>query len=328
MDSIQKVPLFKRTANFMMLMLAGYRSFGPVEVGPLNTFYSFNPVEGLRLRFGGRTTPNFSKRINFETYMAYGFKDHRWKGYIGTTYSFTNRSIYEFPVKSLKISFQRETKIPGQELQFVQEDNVLLSFKRGINDKWLYNDYFNLIFLNEFQNHFSYTIAYKYWLQEAAGGLHYNFINYSDRTTDVKNLITSEFNLQLRWAPREQFYQGKQYRTPIINQYPIFTLDYSQGIKGMFNSQYNFGNIRLNIYKRFYLSQLGYTDVVVEGGFLLGKVPFPLLDIHRANQTYSYQLQSYNLMNFLEFVSDHYASIFIDHHFNGFFFNKIPILKK
>ncbi len=33
-------------------------------------------------------------------------------------------------------------------------------------------------------------------------------------------------------------------------------------------------------------------------------------------------------MNFLEFVNDHYESIFIDQHFNGFFFNKVPLLKK
>ena len=57
-------------------------------------------------------------------------------------------------------------------------------------------------------------------------------------------------------------------------------------------------------------------------------MPFPLADIHHANQTFAYQLQSYNLMNFLEFVSDHYAAAYVDHYFNGFFFNKIPLLKK
>lgn len=328
MDSIQKVPLFKRTMNIAMLFIAGYKSFGWFEVGPVNTFYSFNPVEGFRLRAGGRTTPQFSKRINFETYAAYGFKDQRWKGYIGSTYSFTKRSIYDFPVKSLKVSYQKDTKIPGQELQFIQEDNVLLSFKRGVNDKWLYNDYVNVAYLNEFQNHFSFTLGYKYWIQQAAGGLHYNYIDYNDHQFDVKDLTTSEFSLHLRWAPKEQFYQGKLYRIPIFNQYPIFTLHFTQGVKGMFHSEYNYQNITLNLYKRFYLSQLGYTDIVLEGGYIIGKVPFPLLDIHRANQTYSYQLQSYNLMNFLEFVSDHYASIMVDHYFNGFFFNKIPLLKK
>jgi hypothetical protein len=33
-------------------------------------------------------------------------------------------------------------------------------------------------------------------------------------------------------------------------------------------------------------------------------------------------------MNFLEFVSDHYAAINIDQNFNGFIFNKVPLLKK
>jgi hypothetical protein len=66
----------------------------------------------------------------------------------------------------------------------------------------------------------------------------------------------------------------------------------------------------------------------VEGGYIFGKLPYPLLTIHRANQSYAYQLDSYNLMNFLEFVSDRYASINIDHNFNGFIFNKIPLFKR
>jgi hypothetical protein len=33
-------------------------------------------------------------------------------------------------------------------------------------------------------------------------------------------------------------------------------------------------------------------------------------------------------MNFLEFVSDQYVSFNVDHCFNGFIFNKIPLVKK
>jgi len=135
-------------------------------------------------------------------------------------------------------------------------------------------------------------------------------------------------SLELRYAPHETFYQGKLYRVPIIDRYPIFTLRYDQGIKGFFGGGYTYQSLTGNINKRFYLSQLGYSDVVVEGNYIFGKAPFPLLDIHHANQTYSLQLNSYNLMNFQEFVSDHYASINIDHDFNGFFFNKIPLIKK
>jgi hypothetical protein len=47
------------------LLLAGYKSFGWFEIGPVNTFYSFNPVEGFRPRLGGRTTTGLSERYYF-----------------------------------------------------------------------------------------------------------------------------------------------------------------------------------------------------------------------------------------------------------------------
>ena len=108
----------------------------------------------------------------------------------------------------------------------------------------------------------------------------------------------------------------------------MFTFRYIAGIKGFLGGQYNYQNITLNIFKRFYLSQFGYTDVTAEGNYLFGKVPWPLADLPHANQTYAYQLNSYNMMNFLEFVGDHYVSLDVDHYFNGFIFNKIPLLKK
>ncbi len=326
-DSLKSMPSFKRTVDIATLILAGYKTVGDWEIGPVNTFYSFNPVEGFRLRFGGRSTPRFNEKLYFETYGAYGFKDEKWKYYLGATYSFTGRSIWRFPLRTLRVSYQRDTKIPGQELQFVQEDNFLLSFKRGVNDKWLYNDIVNVEYLHEFENHFSYKLGFKNWRQTPAGGLVYKMDDESG-TTQVENLTTTEFSMELRWAPREQFFQGKLYRVPVPNKFPIFTLRTIAGVKNVFNSGYNYQNVALNVYKRVYLSQFGYTDVVFEAGQIFGKVPFPLLAIHRANQSYAYQLQSYNLMNFLEFVSDQYVSLNMDYFFNGIIFNNIPLFKK
>ena len=62
-DSLERMPSFRRTMALITLLFAGYGNLGPVEIGPVNTFYSFNPVEGFRLRFGGRTTPAMSKRL-------------------------------------------------------------------------------------------------------------------------------------------------------------------------------------------------------------------------------------------------------------------------
>ena len=326
-DSLRNMKSFKRLMDWGTLLVAGYKSFGKFEMGPASTFYSWNPVEGFRLRLGGRTTTKLSKRFYLEGYAAYGFKDERWKGFGSFTYSLNNKSVYSFPLNYIRASAQRETKIPGQELQFVQEDNFLLSFKRGENDKWLYNDIYRLEYVKEFANRFSYTIGLKNWRQSPAGSLTYiKEVEAKDEL--VPQLTTSEVSLKLRWAPNEQFYQGKLYRTPIINRYPIFTFQYTRGLEGFWNGQFDYHKFDLMVEKRVYLSQFGYSDVVVEGGYIKGTLPYPLLTIHRANQTYSYQLRSYNLMNFLEFVSDRYASINIDHHFNGFIFNRLPLLKK
>ena len=95
-----------------------------------------------------------------------------------------------------------------------------------------------------------------------------------------------------------------------------------------FGNDYDYLKLRFGISRRFYFSIVGYTDIAAEAGILKGKVPYPLLFIHNANQTYIYQKNSYNMMNFLEFVSDRYVSLNIDHSFNGFIFNKIPLIKK
>ncbi len=326
-DTLQTIPSFKRTMDLVTLLFAGYKNFGPFEVGPVNTFYSFNNTEGFRLRLGGRTTPELSKRYYFETYAAYGFKDEKWKYFLSATYSLNNKSIYSFPQNYIRGSFQRDTKIPGQELQFVQEDNFLLSFKRGENNMLLYNDFYKIDYVKEFENHFSYTVTARKWIQRPGGSLVYNNFE-NNMLTGVDKLTTSEIGFSLRYAPNEKFYQGKIYRVPIIDKYPVFNLRYTAGLKGVLDGQYNYHNVMGSMDKRFYLSQLGYSDVTIEGGYIFGKVPFPLLTVHRANQTYAYQLNSYNLMNFLEFVSDHYASFNIDHNFNGFFFNKIPLVKR
>ena len=331
-DSLTHMASFRRTADIVTLLFAGFKGFGKFEIGPASTFYSFNPVEGFRLRLGGRTTPQLSKRYFFEGYGAYGFKDERWKYFLAATYSFNEKSIYKFPQDYIRFSVQRDTKIPGQELQFIQEDNFLLSFKRGNNDKYLYVDQYKVDYVHELENHLSFNFEARKWVQTPAGSL-YPFINALPTTTGINgtlfnNLTTTELTAGIRYAPHEQFYQGKLFRTPIINKYPILSLNFTAGLKNVLGGQYNYQSIKARADKRFYIAPFGYSDITLEGGRTFGTIPYPLLTIHRANQSYAYSIDSYNLMNFLEFVSDRYASINIDQHFGGFFFNKVPLLRK
>ena len=326
-DSLNQMPEFRRRMDIVTMVTQGYLNLGDIELGPVFSFYSYNSVEGSRFRFGGRTTTSFSKKVTFDGYMAYGLKDNALKYGGGITYSLTPRTIYQFPVTSIKVSYQKDVRIPGQELQFTQADNILLSFKRGVNDKYMLNNIFRIDFLHEFENHFSYQPGYSFNRQYPYGTLQFTSSQPLAPTSNIDFLDISELYLNLRWAPNESFYQGKQNRVTFPNRHPIINLKIAGG-SGFIGNDYDYLRLQFNISRRYYISILGYTDVALEAGNIFGQVPYPLLFMHRANQTYAYQKYSYNLMNFLEFVSDRYASINIDHSFNGFILNKVPLIKR
>lgn len=325
-DSLQGMKSYRRIMDYATLLIAGYKKAGPFEIGPFATFYTYNPVEGFKPRIGGRSTTHLSTRYYVESYVAYGTKDDKWKYYFGGTYSLNNQTIYKYPFNYITANFQRDTRTPGQMDGFTQESSYS-SIKRGDNTKWLYNDIFKVDYLHEFGDHLSYDLGFRYWQQHPGGSIVYVYEQNPNEYDSVQTVTTSELNLTLRWAPHEQYYEGKAGRSPVANKYPIFSLRYAHGFKGLMNGEYNYDAIHLNIYKRFYLSPIGYSDITFDAGWQSGKLPFPLLTIHTANQSYAYFIDQYNLMNFEEFVSDHYAGIDIDHYFNGFFFNKVPLLK-
>ncbi|MBK7711076.1 MAG: carboxypeptidase-like regulatory domain-containing protein [Bacteroidales bacterium] len=95
-DSLKQIPDFRRKMDAIMLITVGFLDLGKVEIGPVSSFYSYNSIEGSRYRFGGRTTPDFSKKLNFDGYLAYGAKDDIFKYNAGITYSLTPRTIYQF----------------------------------------------------------------------------------------------------------------------------------------------------------------------------------------------------------------------------------------
>jgi len=335
-DSLHNIRAYKRVMKVMELIISGYPSFGPIEFGDFNTFYGFNPVEGSRYKFGFRTTNDLTKKFVIDDYGAYGTLDKKFKYNSGITYSLTNRSIYQFPVKSIRFSTQNDIMIPGQQLQEFQADDYLLNFKRGVNDKWLYHKDYTLTYLFELKTHFSYSIQLQTQNLLPAGSLFFNPVNYNDTTQSISQIHNNSVTVNLRYAPDEKFYQGKIWRVPIASLNPVFFLQYTAGVKasdlpnpsGIFLGQYHYQNLYASIQKRYILAPLGYTDILIEGSKLFGQVPYPLLQVARANQTYAYMPNSYNLMNFMEFVSDQYESIQIDHYFEGFIMNRIPLIRK
>ena len=84
----------------------------------------------------------------------------------------------------------------------------------------------------------------------------------------------------------------------------------------------------LNISKRIKMGPLGYGMVTATGEYIFDTLPYPLLALHLGNQSPFYTPITYNLMNYGEFISDHYVSLQYRHYFEGYLLNRIPMIKK
>lgn len=326
-DSLIKMRSYHRLLDYMTAFTAGYKTAGKVDIGPIGNFWTFNQIEGQRLRFGARTNTHLSHRYYAESYVAYGFRDQRWKYFASASYALNNKSIYTYPLHYLQVSWLDDIRSLGAENAFSQANNFFSSFTHGDNSKWLYSHIARFSYIHEYSSHFSYNIGMKFWQQRPAGSLYYIYQPAVTHVDSVAQLTTGEVSLTLRWAPHEEFFQNKAGRANVVNRWPIFTLQYAKGIRGLFGGQYNYDAYHFNIYKRVYISPIGFSDVTLDAGYLNGNLPFPLLTIAPGNQSYFYGENVYNMMNIGEFLSDHYAGLDIDHFFGGFFFNKVPGLK-
>lgn len=326
LDSLAHNRSFRRTLKLGYLLAQSYVNAGPVEFGPLEYSYSLNDLEGSRIRLSGRTTRQFSEKLYAEGYAAYGFRDQRMKFFGGMAHTLNGNRVGEYPAHYLQATYQQDAREPGQLLGFRNGDSFARSFRTDEQDKWSYYDIFKVNHVIEFGNHLMLQTFFSTRRQAPAARLY--FITAGSSADTLKALQTSELGIDLRWAPNEEFFQRNLERTAIVNEYPVFNLRYNMGIKDLFGGEYSYHALRLDAFKRVFLSQLGFADINLGTGYIFGTVPFPLLDIPNASKTYILAPDSYTLLNDLEFVSDQYIKLRVEHRLQGFILNKIPLLKK
>ncbi|HNP96585.1 MAG TPA: carboxypeptidase-like regulatory domain-containing protein, partial [Cyclobacteriaceae bacterium] len=82
------------------------------------------------------------------------------------------------------------------------------------------------------------------------------------------------------------------------------------------------------IKKRIKTGPLGVGNLTFTGEYVFNTLPYPLLTLHLGNQSPFYSSVTYNLMDFGEFVSDHYFSLQYRQYLEGFLLNRVPLLNK
>ncbi|SHJ56280.1 CarboxypepD_reg-like domain-containing protein [Reichenbachiella agariperforans] len=327
-EEVEELPAFKRLMNIMTLLVIGYQDFNKWSIGPVGAFVSWNQIEGTRFRFGGMTTEKFSRRWQIEGYGAYGLKDEAWK-YAGVVSHYFTESRLDH----IRVYYANDLMNPGENLQYSLDANAFSSFRRGVNDKMIYTERMGMSFGRRLKYGFSYSIGGSIENLRPGGVLSFEpgVIDTTIKDEDerkAQEIEVTELTAGLRFGPNEKFYQGRTGMVSIPNEYPVVQFKYWHGFKGVFDADYSYDRFQVNVSKRFYVSPFGFTDVNVGYTQLWGKVPYPLLTLPRGNQSYSYLTYAFNMMNYLEFVSDQQFNFQVTHFFNGYILNKVPLIKK
>lgn len=314
-DSVKQLPAYR----FFRTIARGYADFGKIEIGPLFTFYGYNPIEGLRLKFGGRY---FTGSTVFSTYAAYGLNDEEWK------YGFRfTRLLNDKPWQILSASHARDVEQLGGIQAFLYDDNILSSvFMGSLGNRLQMVTSYKASYEREWLPGFSNILQFSHKNAQPLGELSYNHQGPDGEV--VTDLTTTEVSLTTHFAWKEEFYSDGLFRSSLGSKYPMLNAKYTWGIKDALGSDFGFHKLVLGVQHRLPLGRLGYLDYTVEGGKVWGDVLFPLLLVPQGNETPYLIPTAFNNMAFFEFIADTYVSGSATYHMEGLIFNHIPLLRK
>jgi len=326
-DSLKTNKVFMTYVDVVNFIFQGYWVDGKVEWGPVFTFLSYNTVEGLRPKFGLRTSNDFSKRLLLEGYVAYGLKDERFKYMLGGQYFLSKK-----PRQVLGAYYSEDYELIGQVPNYFPRDHIVQALTvRNPQDRLILNKQSRIYTERTWFTGFSTLLEFRRRELSSAGA--WNFERYENirgeiQLVDVSNIISSEISLGFRFAYRENFVEGEFERISLGSIWPIVNVRMDLGLKGVLGSDYDYQKITLTATDKIPLGPFGTMKYSLEGGKTWQNIPYPLQFVHSGNESFFYNSEAFNTMNFFEFVSDEYIAMRAEHHFEGFFFNKIPLFKK
>lgn len=336
-DSIKMVPAWQGYQWFGRLLTGAFMDAGPISIGRVLNFVSKNNVEGWRLRFGFETNPrfryytwrdrdNFLRKFYFYGYFAYGTKDRDWKYQALVRLNLPKKNERW---NALEFLYRYDMRVPGQD-----ENNLLLTFDNVVTlisgktlSKIMKVREFRITYEQEWVKNFSTTTFFNEKTYYDIPGVFDFSRTVGDKTIRIPQFNVSEFSIDFRYAYKDVYFIGNFYRYPQKTRYPVLTFGYSAGVVNMANDFFNYHQFRLNYYHRVPWAA-GFTNVLFRSGKILGNAPYTACFLTQGNLGILLDKFNYNLLREFEFISDQYASLWIEHHFNGFFFNKIPGFNK
>ena len=324
-DSLRDIPVVRTYSDIIKTVSNGYYRRGKIDFGPILYAYSYNDIEGHRVRLGFRTNEYFSTKFTLRAYGAYGFHDHDFKYGIIASYIFNRKRWTE-----LIYAKRYDIDQVGLPWEALTENYFFLALTRfGTLNQAYISDIHALRLTSNLGAGFTQNITFR---REFFAPL-YGFAYYKELQPDngdiTSDFVNSTVGYELRYARDETFViNGNQRISTGIRRAPAITAKYTFGLKGVLGGDFEYHRLDLLFEHKIKLGLLGVSQYQISVGKVFNPVPYPLLETHIGNETIFYTTAAFNLMDYFEFVSDTYASLRYQHHFEGFLLNRIPLMRK
>lgn len=326
-DRMNNDPKWKLILATIRLLAEGWVAAGPVDLGDIWSIYSWNQIEGNRLRLGVRTNETFSKHVELGGYAAYGFRDQRWKGGANAQLTFLRNGSKKMV---LGANYRNDLFQQGRSQYVIPLDHILTSFTMlsGSQKRTLIESYEGFVERQWFTGFASRITAFRERIEPLS--LPFQQLEGLD-TSNLQNIVSAglRFNFRFAWGETDMHATfGSDGKRLFFAKYPAISVEVITGFKGLWGAQFDYQHYKLKLEYQLRANKWGYLNILGEGGIINGNVPFPLLNVPNGNPLLLNDDHSFNLMNYIEFISDRYVSLHLEHHFEGLLFNKIPGVRK
>jgi hypothetical protein len=322
-DSLEAQPFYQNLRKLTYFASTGYWPIHKIEIGSAASLLSMNPAEKFRVSLALRTSNEFSKRLELGGRLAYGFGDEKFKYSVRFRYNITPKKrgmltgFYSYDIEqigqsstaaSMGTSFATFfSTAPFDKLTFVHKAG--LSLEKDIKK--------DLIVYGALE-----------WKNYTPLGLATYQRNMESDTVNLDHITTAEWTTRIRWTKDEEFLSGSFDRTALRSPFPILSFQSIIGISHFFGSAYNYQKFEFQFEHNTQLGVFGRMRYGFTAGYINGQTAYPFLKVHEGNQSLWLLTSTFNMVNFIEFISDQYVVGFIENHWEGLFFDRIPLLKQ
>lgn len=326
-DSANNIWWMKAAEKLTNMFITDYFNVGKIDIGPYLGTFQHNKIEGNRINLGLRTSEDFNPRYSIGVSVGYGFKDKECKYSLYGKYKFKtkNRTIIGGGyIKDLFLfgGFGHINLIKENMLTIGEDSFIAAAFKRYESERRSMLNRFNIYFEKEWRRGVMTKLSFDN--DKIRQGV---FVPFIHNGKTVENIYNNAITFRLRLSWNENISDKFLRRYYLTTFYPIINFTGTAGKYSVAGYQDDYLKFHLTAKQMVPVGFMQF-NYVFEAGYIVGKVPFPMLEIIRGNDTYGYSKYRFNLLNNATAALDKYAGVMAEYHFNGLVMNKIPLIKR